>query len=82
MIENILCICITTGSNKGKRLRLSLIECKSDDDDISTPGFRRTQFPIRVRLILTAGIVRGQSFSGAPDLSFFVMRVYGKNNSE
>lgn len=53
-----------------KRLIFLRISCKQGNENFPETGFKKTQFPVRVRFAITTNKGEEQSFSGAinPDL--------------
>ncbi len=64
MSSNLLHMKVVEGSHAGSRLTLPRVPCGPGDDNFSVPGFKRTQFTVRVCFRMTISKAQGQSFGG------------------
>ncbi len=64
MSSNLLHLKVAVGSHAGCRLTLPRVPCGPGDDNFPVPGFKKTQFPVRVCFGMTINKAQGQSFGG------------------
>ncbi len=64
MSSNLLHLKVTVGSQIGSRLTLQRHPYGPGDDNFPVPGFKITQFPVRVCFEITINKAQGQSFGG------------------
>lgn len=65
MKNNVLFMPVETRNEKRKRVVVSCVLFNPGNDDFSIPGFKRTQFPIRVGFELATIRTQAQLLSGA-----------------
>lgn len=64
MSANLLHLRVAVEAHKEARLSLRSVPCGPGDQNFPIPGFRRTQFPVRVCFQMTVYKSQGQSFGG------------------
>ncbi len=64
MTNNVLHLRVAVRSHARNRLSLPRVPCGSGDENFPVPGFKRTQFPVRVCFGVTISKAQGQPFGG------------------